>query len=166
MKERTLLEKLRPLLLIVLALVLVTGVACGEEDKPVDNNSQADAGTKTDVEEEEEAKFELIGIWGTVDNNSEIITAKKWGAEAVIEFNNEERWVITQNPEGDLGANKYNKILWTPIVRQQFYYCMIEIGRNELEQVKNSTVKADASDPTKGGCPAGTFQTWSLLKSL
>ncbi len=163
MKAKSISEAMRPLWLIVLALVLVTAVACGDEepDKPADNNQQ-DAGTKVDVDEEE-APLALIGIWGTVDNNSEIITKDKWDTMSIIEFNNEERWLITQNPPGDLGADKYNKILWTPIVRQQFYYCMIEIGRNKLEEVKESQVKADDSDPTKGGCPAGSIQTWSLL---
>lgn len=167
MKERRLLETMRPLLLIVLALALVAGVACGENEdsKPADNNQQADVGTKVDVEEEDE-EFALIGIWGTTNNDSEIITATKWDRMSIVEFNNEERWVITQNPADDLSANKYNKILWTPIVRKQFYYCMIEIGRNELDQVKNSTAKADDSDPTKGGCPAGTIQKWSLLTEL
>lgn len=169
MKVWKLLATLRSLLLVLLAVALVGGTACGDEetnDDPVENNQQTDTG-QNEEEEETKDEFALVGIWGTTYSLTETITETHWDKAKIVEFDNAERWVITQNAaDEDLIANKFNKIVWTPLNRGVTYYCMVEIGRNLLEQVKDSKVKADSSEPEKGGCPEGTSQTWTKLTKL
>jgi hypothetical protein len=89
-------------------------------------------------------------MWGM-----ETISSHVWGTATVHEYDNEKNWVVTQNPDDDaFNPSKFNKVVWTEPDGGSFHYCIVDFGRETLEQAKTSTQTADASDPSASGCGA------------
>lgn len=95
----------------------------------------------------------VVGKWDSNFETKETINAKLWDKMNLIEFNNTERWAITQNAEdSEFDPGKYLRIVWTPVVDNSFYYCMVDFGLDSADAARSSTKMADDSDPEKSGC--------------
>jgi len=123
--------------------------ACGGEDPgPVDE------GTGT-------AKIELVGTWKSNFDTVEVISESKWGRASIVEFDGSARIAYTQNATDDaFSPSAFNRLVWTTITNNSFYYCTVDFGLNSLDEAKASTKVADAADPDNAGC--GGF-AWTKL---
>lgn len=91
----------------------------------------------------------------------ETISSHLWGTATVHAYDNGENWALTQWPSDDMyNPDKFNRVVWTEPTSGSFHYCIVDFGRDTLEQVETSTQTADASDPENGGC--GSFP-WTAL---
>ena len=128
------------LLFTSLALFTLALSACGGDDEP----------------------FALVGSWANNFGSDELITETAWDRTTIVEFDNDARWVITQNPADDMfNPSKFNKIVWTQPEGERLYYCWVDFGLDTAEAAKASTKTADASSPATGGC--GGF-AWTRLQ--
>lgn len=106
---------------------------------------------------------EPIEIAGTFTSpfGMETISSHLWGTATVHEYDNDGNWALTQWPSDDMyNPDKFNRVVWTEPAGGSFYYCIVDFGRDTLEEVKTSTQTADASDPENAGC--GSFP-WTAL---
>ena len=116
-----------------------------------------------------DAEIEIVGSWKSNYDALETIKTTSWSSTAsditttyaVVKFDNEANTAITQNAsDASYDPNKFNKIVWTDIVEDTFYYCMTDYSKETLEQAEASSASADASDPDHAGC--GDF-AWTKL---
>lgn len=128
--------------------------ACDSDATPAAASGSADA-TSGDAAgaDSSAAAFELIGTWTTNFATEEVITAQKWGPQALISFDNAGNVAYTQNPPDDkYGPNKFSKQVWTEPKGDVFYYCTVDFGKDSLDLAKASTLVADDKDPANSGC--------------
>lgn len=135
------------------ALVALTGFGCGSDD------------------EAKEAKpLELIGEWESRFGDTtyeEVITEDAWGFQAIVEYDNAENIVITQNPDGDdpeSFPNTYSRLVYLEPEDDSFYYCTTDFGLETLEEARQAEGVADDSDVETGGCGEGDFPWTKLTK--
>jgi len=116
-----------------------------------------------------DAELEILGSWKSNYEALEKIDATSWTSTSsgftttysMVKFDNEANMVITQNAsDASYDPDKFNKIVWTDIVEDTFYYCMVDYSQETAELAETSTVSADVSDPGNSGC--GGF-TWTKL---
>jgi hypothetical protein len=108
--------------------------------------------------------IEIAGTWMSNFGFTETISSDAWGVTAVIKYDNSQNVAITQSPPDDMfNPDKFNKIVWTEIAGDQFYYCYVDYGRDTAEDAENTTNTADATDPENGGC--GGF-AWTRMNAL
>lgn len=121
--------------------------ACGGDDGPLPSDPNG--------------SLEVIGAYGSAFGD-ETITATKWGATTIVEFDNANNFAITQNTADDMfNPSKFNRIVWTePNDKGSFFYCFVDFGKDTAAEAKQSTETADATDPANGGC--GGF-AWTAL---
>ena len=116
-----------------------------------------------------DAELEILGSWKSNYDALEKIDATSWTSTSsgvtttysMVKFDNEANMVITQNAsDASYDPDKFNKVVWTDIVEDTFYYCMVDYSQETAELAETSTVSADASDPENSGC--GGF-SWTQL---
>lgn len=136
---------------LLLISFLATGiVACGETD-----------GEEAETEESE--GIEVAGDWDTQFDTIETIDEEMWSFMYLVEYNNDERWAVTQNPDDDEhNPDLYNRLEWTPIENDVFHYCTVDFGLDSREDALNSEASADADD-LETGC--GGFE-WTEMSKL
>lgn len=132
--------------LITIALTTAMGgvgmTACGDDDE---------SGTQT---------FELEGEWTSLFGD-ETITDTEWNGNALIEFDEDMNFAVTQTPtSAQFNPGKFNKIVYTEPEVNSFFYCFVDFGVDTAAMARTSTQTADASDPSVGGC--GAFP-WTQL---
>lgn len=140
----------RHCVLVLLTAFLVLGLAaCGDSEEATNNHSDNHA----NHEQEQPTGIEVAGTWATEYETVEEITDTKWDYAAIVKYDNDQRFAITQNPEDDaFGPNKFNKLVWTKPVDDAFYYCMITFGQETLEDAENTTEVADETALETDGC--------------
>ncbi len=108
--------------------------------------------------------IETYGVWAnpTFKYQEDIVTAN-WSGSAIVEFDNEENYAITQAPSDD-NSGLFSRLEWTEIDAQQFYYCTVAFNQATAEDAKNTTKTADASDPENSGC--GNFAWTKLVPAI
>jgi hypothetical protein len=93
----------------------------------------------------------------------ESISSHLWGTYTVHEYDNGANWAVTQNPDDDMfNPSKFNKVVWTEPSAGRFFYCIVDFGRDTLEQAKSSSMTADSSNPAVSGCGAFPWTELSL----
>lgn len=157
-----------PVFRVLLAALFVTSVvACGDDDNDDSQNQNQNQGEELDpdeVIEPAEYDIEIAGNWMTQFDTREDIDDDEWIfvyddnddlAQEVIDFDNEERWAITKNPDdAELGPGTYNRSVWTSLEEDQFYYCTVDFGLDSEEEAHDSEETADEGD-LDGGCGDG-----------
>ena len=129
----------------LLTVVSLGFVACGGDDE--------DPEVTPDVMQ---GALEVEGQWGSAFGGVDEIGEGKWGGAAVVEYNNEENWAITQLPETDeFNPSKFNKLVWTEPKDNEFYYCWVDFGLDSAAEAKATDKTADVSklDDGCGGFP-------------
>jgi hypothetical protein len=154
-------------------LALLLASACGDDDgddaramsgdpatagdASISGSSDAsglDAGTPTgDVGDAGSAPLAILGRWHTNFMYTEEISATSWGFANLVEYDNQARVAITQNPStAMLSPGTYNKNVWTPVQGGVFYYCTTDFALPTVEAARASTKAADATDLLNKGC--------------
>ncbi|HEY3500452.1 MAG TPA: hypothetical protein VGK73_37425 [Polyangiaceae bacterium] len=132
-------------------------VACGGEDEAAPNPI------------EEQGALEIEGTWSSNFGGTEIIGADTWasvftdedGVEftsetSIEEYSNAENEIVTQNPDDDaFNPSRFNRIVWTEIDGDSFYYCITDFGLESAADASARNTPADDSDPDEGGCGTG-----------
>jgi hypothetical protein len=143
----------------VLCVIAAAGAlaACGSDDEPAPNPIQ------------EQGALEIEGTWSSNFGGTEIIGADTWASvytdmdgmeftsETSIEaYSNDENEVVTQNSEDDaFNPSKFNRIVWTEIDEDSFYFCITDFGLESAADALARNTPADDSDPDEGGCGTG-----------
>lgn len=159
-------------LYLIVGAFLATGMlACGDidveenqetnqqndENDQNDDNDQNDGndndGNDNDGEiDPDENDIEIAGHWDTNFDTTEDIDDEWWDFMHMIEFDNDDRWAVTQNPEdNEWGADTYNRLVWTPIEDDVFYYCTVDFNLDTEEEAMDTDATAD-DDDLDGGC--------------
>jgi hypothetical protein len=106
-------------------------------------------------------ELEVRGLWASNYGFDEEITASKWGTAAIIEYDNAENFVVTQQPADDMfNPNEFSKIVWTEPSLGRFWYCTVDFGLATADEARATAKSADATNPASGGC--GGFP-WTRL---
>ncbi len=184
----------RLLRLIVTALLVTGLVACGDDDdvtgnddeqnqqqdenkddKNNDDDENDDNGNddEDDLIDPDDQDIVIAGSWETNFDGREDIDDDQWTfvfdenddlVQAMIDFDNDERWAITQNPEdAEFGPGSYNRSVWTDLEDDRFYYCTVDFGLESEEDAHASEQKADEED-LEGGCGEGS--PWTEMTRL
>jgi hypothetical protein len=96
--------------------------------------------------------IEIAGSYSSMFG-MEMISSHQWGTATVHEYDNAKNEAIHQFPEDDMyNPNKFNKVVWTEPNAGKFFYCIVDFGKDTLEQAKTSTQSADSSAPATSGC--------------
>ena len=146
-------------------------VACEGDDHSHDEHAHDEEGHEGEHHDEEghEGEHEtgdetgmegMLEIMGNGDNDwggTEEITGDAWNGTAIVSYSNEDNWVITQNdaeqPEDSWAvASAFNKIVWTDVENDTFYYCWVAWDLATLEEAEAAENISDASDLTGAGC--------------
>lgn len=121
-----------------------------------DAGGEGDAGTDAAAE-----AIEVAGTWQSNFDTEEVISAEVWAYMELVSFDNDANRAITQNAEDDeYNPSKFNRIVWTELSGDSFYYCLIAFGKDTAEDAASDPAEADDSDPDTGGC--GGFP-WTKL---
>jgi hypothetical protein len=106
------------------------------------------------------AEITIAGTWDDDAGDTVTISKKAWvtvngmstSTSAVSAFQNMSFFVVLQSPSNDpTSPNTYSRVLWTPIVSNSFYVCVVESGLStSAEALMNKT--ADSTDPATKGC--------------
>ena len=143
--------------IVALAGGMSVGVmACGDDDANGDSANQQNQG---------DMGIEVAGTWETNFGDEELIDEEVWGFRDLIDYDNEDRQAVTQNPEdAEFGALEYSRIEWTPLEGDVFYYCETVFGLETEDEAWQEEGVADADD-LEGGCGEDGFG-WTQMERL
>ena len=109
-----------------------------------------------------DAGIEISGSWQSDYDALEEISDTSWSTTAssvttvysIVKFDNETNMLITQNAaDAAYDPEKFNKLVWTEISNDTFYYCMVDYSKASVAEAEASTETADSSDPTTSDAP-------------
>ena len=133
------------------AILSVSWSACVEQDEPEDDPTPV-------------AALAISGRWASSFGGVEAISSESWGSAKVVEYDNGQRWAVTQNSAtAEYNAGKFNKLVWTQPKDGVFYYCWVDFGLDTAQAAKNSDKTADDSNPDESGC--GDF-SWTKVMDV
>ena len=114
------------------------------------------------AENNDSGDLEVLGTFDTSFGSEETVTAEAWGSAAIVAFDNDANFAITQNAEdAEFSPSAFNKLVWTePATDGSFYYCTVDFGLETQAAAEASEKTADDSDPDNSGC--GGF-SWTKL---
>lgn len=96
---------------------------------------------------------ELVGLWQSSFGGNEDIDPLGMGLADVLEWNNTDNTMYTQNPKGTgQYSERFNKIIWIEPTAGGVWYCKVVIGAESLEAAKKAKYTVDTSDPDNAGC--------------
>lgn len=117
-----------------------------------------------DDKDEGQGELEISGSWVSNYGSMEVIDSTTWTSYAevpIIEYDNDANFLITQNPDdAQYDPGKFNKIVWTEIEDDHFYYCTVAYGLDSAEEARDAEDTSDDKDPENDGC--GGFP-WTRL---
>lgn len=125
--------------------------ASNQTNSQTNNQASNQASNQTNNQSADDT-IEVAGEWETQFGSVEVIDEESWDFMALIDYDNEQRWAVTQNPDdAEFGPSTYNRIVWTPIEDDVFYYCTVDFGLETEEEAQTTDAEADADD-LDGGC--------------
>lgn len=151
----------------ILAMVAVTTFACGGDDDDAvkggagsgnmaaaGQNAGGDGATEGAGGAQNNEPLELIGEYADNFDGEQIITASDWNGAAIVEYDNDENVVYTQNADDAMfNPGKFGKTVYTePTKAGEFYFCQIEFAAETLADAKATTNMADDTDLDGHGC--------------
>ena len=122
-----------------------------------------------DDDDEMTNEFELAGTWSSNFGGRLTITSTAWDSAALLEFDEANNTVITQNPSDALFfPDLYNRIEYTEPTNDRFFFCTVDFGLASLDAARTSTQTADQTDPSVSGCgvPPPPGFPWTELTRL
>ena len=139
-------------LYLTLIFFVATGmVACGDEEFEKNQNQESNANQEANGNQEQEDSIATAGTWDNQFDMTETIDDEMWDYMYLIDFDNDERWAITQNPDDDEhNPAGYNRLEWTPIEDDTFYYCTAARGLDTEEEALQAESTADDEDLDEG----------------
>jgi hypothetical protein len=189
-KHDVLSRSIGALLALMLALLLATG--CGDDDGAPGHGDAGDIEAGTGGGDSGSAGsgeagsggagsggsgadagagngIEVAGSWSS-DFGDETIDDTMWAGASIVSFDNAANEVITQDPpsEDDAGVETdgaFNKIVWTEIEDDAFYYCWVAFGQPTAADADANAMGFDDSDPETGGCGDSDFP-WTKLERM
>jgi hypothetical protein len=127
---------------LILSLSLSMLSACGEEDDPDDVEPNV-----------QPTVVEVIGEWSDSFGGMPTISATKWDADTIVEFDNTKNIAIVQAAPDDMfNPNKFSRYVWTDLKDGGFYYCTEVFGKDTAALAKADPATSDATAPDTGGC--------------
>ncbi|MFT7620880.1 MAG: hypothetical protein ACI9WU_000039 [Myxococcota bacterium] len=102
--------------------------------------------------------LEIAGTWHSSFGGNETISADSWMSPflttAMIAWDNDANWAITQNPaDAEFAPNTFAKQVWTqPEADGAFWYCTVAFGLASADEAIADPTAADATDPATTGC--------------
>lgn len=164
-----------------LALPLVVGACDSDSDQVArDTASSSDSvaasdlsagsdtvtGSDTGPDVPSPGQLAVVGAWDDQFNGSTEITATHWGTYSLELVDAAARWAVGKLPADDeWNPNTFAKITWTePEADGRFWTCTVAYGSATLEAARDTTAKANASDPANGGC--GDFSWTRMVPQL
>jgi hypothetical protein len=106
-------------------------------------------------------EIEVAGAWLTPFDTVEVIDDEVWSFMLVVDFDNQDRWAITQNPDDDeFNPDAYNRLVWTLVDGDEFYYCTVAFGLETEAEARNVETIPDDTDLGGEGC--GGF-SWTRM---
>lgn len=153
---------------IALILSLSLLAACSEDDD-TNNTSGADMATPDqsvtpDASPDLPAAdaIEVVGEWSDSFGGMPTISATKWAADTIVEFDNTQNIAIVQAAADDMfNPNKFSRYVWTDLKDGSFYYCTEVFGKDTAALAKADPATSDATDPDNSGC-GGAF-SWTKM---
>lgn len=158
----------KTMLVLALTAFLASGLmACGD-DEFVENQNQENEqhGEEEEITENqaEEESIEVAGTWENQFGMTETIDDEMWDFMHLVDFDNGERWAITQNPDDDEhNPDAYNRLYWTSIEDDTFYYCTAVFGKETEDEAREAEGTADEED-LEGGCGEGGFEWTEMIR--
>lgn len=142
-------EIVRHLALILSILCFVTGCGPAPDD------------TGEERPEPKTINASLLGTWQTNFDTQESITVDRWGDNEIHSYDNGSNLVITRVPDdGEWSPGTYSKIVYTDIVDDRFFYCIVTYDKATADDALADETTADATDPLNSGC--GGF-SWTQM---
>lgn len=139
---------------LVCSCLLLLITACGDTDG-TNNGSSGNNGTQNQT-------LEVEGTWVTNFGSTVEIDDESWGDHAVVEFDNDEAFAITEVPDSaETNPGTFNKLVWTEPSDGTWWYCTVDFGLESVEAALNTEKTADASNPAESGC--GDF-AWTQMR--
>ena len=143
-------------LAVALVALLATGVvACGDDDLTENQNQN-----QTDPDGSD--SIAVAGAWENQFETVEVIDDEKWDFMTLLDFDNEERWAITQNADDDeWNPSAFNRVVWTPIENDVFYYCTAVFAAETETEAREEEGDADPEN-LESGCGENGF-AWNQM---
>ena len=136
---------------LILSLSLSMLSACGEDDD-----------TSEDTNNVQPTTIEIVGEWSDSFGGMPTISATKWAADTIVEFDNTKNIAIVQAAADDMfNPNKFSRYVWTDLKDGSFYYCTEVFGKDTAALAKSDPATSDATAPDAGGC-GGAFP-WTKM---
>jgi len=110
--------------------------------------------------------LEIDGRWDGDFGSVEVIADTSWSVDygtgasvsTIVSFSNDDNAAITQNADdAEYDPSAYNRIVWTEIADDSFYYCTTDFGLDTLEEAEQADTPADDSHPGESGCGASPW---------
>lgn len=112
-----------------------------------------------------DAGLEIVGAWASNFGSEEIVTEARFAGTPIRAYDNAENYLVTQNATtSPFNPGLFNRIVWTEIVDDRFFYCFVDFGLLSLEEALTSTMTADPSSPESSGC--GGFPWTGLRRAI
>ena len=127
----------------------------GDDGDDGDDGDGDDSGTLVPA-------LELGGVWSDNYGGWTYVDSTRWGASAVIEYDNDANWAVTQSPSDDAwNPDKYSLSVWTePGSDGSWWTCTVAYGLDTLDAALTAEDTSDDTDPSTGGC--GDF-AWTQM---
>lgn len=134
----------RYLVLVLCVFAAVNLTACGEDaDNDTNNVSNNNAPTG----------LEVVGDWDDNFGGMTTITAERWGADAIIKFDNAANFAIVQAPaDAMFGPNLFSRYRWTEPADGVFYLCTEAFNKATAAEAEADPATSDAANPDASGC--------------
>lgn len=155
-------KRILPTLLLSTFLVLGCGDEADKDKVAIDgaiamtlDASVADASIADDAQisplDAMQSVIEVLGTWNSSFTGLEVIAETTWGAASIRSYNNDQNFAITQNPsDAPVSADKFNRLVWTEIESNIFYYCTVDFNLDTLADAENSPLVADSTQLETG----------------
>jgi hypothetical protein len=131
---------------LIVSAIALTLSACGDTNSNNGSSNQS---------------LEVEGDWVTNFGSALEIDEEMWGGQAVVEFDNQDNFAITEAENSESGMLEYSKLVWTEPSDGSWWYCTVDFGLESQEAALNTEKTADDSNPSEGGC--GQF-AWTRVR--
>lgn len=149
--------KTTPLTPCCTALILSTAlIACGDAD---------DASDETQNNAAELMEIELRGTWVSNFGEAYTIDEGRWGADALVDYDNRDNWAILELPaDAEFNPGTFSRVVWTEPEAGSWWFCTVDFGLESAQAARDSGATADPTTPAESGC--GGFAWTQMLEPI
>ena len=137
---------------LIAASFAATGtLACGDDDFQENQNQNQNQNQHENDNQGEDDEIAVAGAWENQFGTTEVIDEEMWDFMYLVDYDNDERWAVTQNPDDDEhNPSAYNRLEWLPIEDDVFYYCIVAFGLATEQDAHEIEEGADSDDLDEG----------------